>query len=201
MRWRPRPSMAAHFNPHLPRRRRLCQANHPDRISNFNPHLPRRRRRTLDSYQKADEKFQSTPSSQKATEARSSYRNSVVISIHTFLAEGDFDNFLLSLHQGISIHTFLAEGDVNSGVNTVLEGISIHTFLAEGDPDKCPCKSCRFISIHTFLAEGDKGGLIHDRKDTYFNPHLPRRRRLSSFKFLPLRIYFNPHLPRRRRLY
>ena len=33
----------------------------------------------------------------------------------------------------ISIHTFLAEGDVGEGVSSPIINISIHTFLAEGD--------------------------------------------------------------------
>ena len=124
-------------------------------------------------------KFQSTPSSRKVTVfccnrflsfiyfnphlprgrwlfLRFHLQNFFLISIHTFLAEGDAHNSGLAateqfqstpssrkvtgaygngLHNDtISIHTFLAEGDDGfTGAGEVVESISIHTFLAEGD--------------------------------------------------------------------
>ena len=102
-----------------------------------------------------------------------------VISIHTFLAEGDdedyfepseFDEFqstpslrkvtssvlLMERHVQISIHTFLAEGDNTFPVHQADQEISIHTFLAEGDVEHSPhLWMLDDISIHTFLAEGD----------------------------------------------
>ena len=104
--------------------------------------------------------------------------NFVVISIHTFLAEGDGKTDVSNCKNFISIHTFLAEGDeiVPRMFHHWL--ISIHTFLAEGDGHSCfqcfeialfqSTPSSRkvtqcvlivpvviHISIHTFLAEGD----------------------------------------------
>ena len=122
--------------------------------------------------------FQSTPSLRKVTFSMLLTATKIVISIHTFLAEGDdiesWDN------QGwiISIHTFLAEGDMEFALMDVSVGISIHTFLAEGDRSILytmhqtkPFQSTPSlrkvthalpppfyficISIHTFLAEGD----------------------------------------------
>ena len=73
----------------------------------------------------------------------------------------------------ISIHTFLAEGDVTSPVARMYSFISIHTFLAEGDTIVRFIAIVKSISIHTFLAEGDSI-LIESAFDrVYFNPHLP----------------------------
>ncbi|WP_418545930.1 hypothetical protein [Ruminococcus bromii] len=58
----------------------------------------------------------------------------VLISIHTFLAEGDSKKVEnLYFTAVISIHTFLAEGDFARGKLVRRFNISIHTFLAEGD--------------------------------------------------------------------
>ena len=86
-----------------------------------------------------------------------SHENLYTISIHTFLAEGDFhpekaelgdyefqstpssrkvtwEVTQLEYNPIISIHTFLAEGDLPFVSHvTVISVISIHTFLAEGD--------------------------------------------------------------------
>ena len=57
----------------------------------------------------------------------------------------------------ISIHTFLAEGDKGYDNIPTSSKISIHTFLAEGDQIVICTLKGRLISIHTFLAEGDTG--------------------------------------------
>ena len=77
--------------------------------------------------------FQSTPSLRKATVEFKREGNIPVISIHTFLAEGDNLSGGLDTEKGISIHTFLAEGDYNNFESAGEYTISIHTFLAEGD--------------------------------------------------------------------
>ena len=77
--------------------------------------------------------FQSTPSSRKVTENCIALASSTCISIHTFLAEGDFTTVAKVKAYNISIHTFLAEGDPFVSHVTVISVISIHTFLAEGD--------------------------------------------------------------------
>ena len=140
--------------------------------------------------------FQSTPSLRKVTTPLADICNCRRISIHTFLAEGDEDQYRICKRLRISIHTFLAEGDTLSRfsplmsvafqstpslrkVTEVLQEkgieliISIHTFLAEGDPVNVFHVLFLLISIHTFLAEGDL-----DQPETkacycYFNPHLP----------------------------
>ena len=58
-------------------------------FGDFNPHLPCRRRQVGDSWDYSGLKFQSTPSSQKATLATLFTGIEWYISIHTFLAEGD----------------------------------------------------------------------------------------------------------------
>ena len=77
----------------------------------FNPHLPCGRRRARQVRTAMAQVFQSTPSLRKATMYGHTFRGGRLISIHTFLAEGD----LTALSHGgmicISIHTFLAEGD------------------------------------------------------------------------------------------
>ena len=55
--------------------------------------------------------FQSTPSSRKVTEYIPEVTVANVISIHTFLAEGDIKIKEWAIGTDISIHTFLAEGD------------------------------------------------------------------------------------------
>ena len=77
----------------------------------------------------------------------------------------------------ISIHTFLAEGDIESGIYSIAPTvISIHTFLAEGDLYAMSFAYIEYISIHTFLAEGDLDNEFMDLEDDNFNPHLPRGR-------------------------
>ena len=62
-----------------------------------------------------DQKFQSTPSSQKVTQFLGGLGDLEHISIHTFLTEGDFMlTSLAATVDVISIHTFLTEGDSNS---------------------------------------------------------------------------------------
>ena len=77
--------------------------------------------------------FQSTPSSRKVTEYIPEVTVANVISIHTFLAEGDIVEPMPEPVMPISIHTFLAEGDIKIKEWAIGTDISIHTFLAEGD--------------------------------------------------------------------
>ena len=143
----------------------------------------------------------------------------------------------------ISIHTFLTEGDYISQSETGHSVISIHTFLTEGDailpswPDKhihfnphLPCRRwqqqqltmCMIflfqstpslqkvtwiedsytvsvtISIHTFLAEGDGSRMSVWRAIPNFNPHLPCGRWHLDLKSQSSSTNFNPHLPRGR---
>ena len=55
--------------------------------------------------------FQSTPSLRKVTGMVGKKGVRYYISIHTFLAEGDFTTVAKVKAYNISIHTFLAEGD------------------------------------------------------------------------------------------
>ena len=55
--------------------------------------------------------FQSTPSLRKVTEVLQEKGIELIISIHTFLAEGDTGYLITANVTYISIHTFLAEGD------------------------------------------------------------------------------------------
>ena len=127
-----------------------------------------------------------------------------IISIHTFLAEGDgrplyeyFNNDI------ISIHTFLAEGDVvckrawreTENFNPHLPCgrwrcvISVCNLWSYFNPH-LPCGRWHVpllsthvalsISIHTFLAEGDWTQPLIIIGETYFNPHLPCGRWLGS---------------------
>ena len=78
---------------------------------NFNPHLPCGRRPRLVRQSASRRIFQSTPSLRKATRNPRSCNSQGIISIHTFLAEGDFAYEEAYDNLKISIHTFLAEGD------------------------------------------------------------------------------------------
>ena len=128
--------------------------------------------------------------------------------------------FIKSL-QCISIHTFLAEGDWKVEVTTSSRLLFqstpssrkvtsvLSTFVSSGAK----------ISIHTFLTEGDYYGVIFRLCVKHFNPHLPHGRwqtrinyriveiKISIHTFLtegdpqPIKanssasLYFNPHLP------
>ena len=191
--------------------------------TDFNPHLPRGRWPWYYQPQTTFLIFQSTPSSRKVTGKRQGNWSINLISIHTFLAEGDskckkiaqkFKHFNPHLPRGrwheyrmgkrpkgeISIHTFLAEGDCTGSVTSGCSPISIHTFLAEGDPSSPVSVPAPFsISIHTFLAEGDAVLPFRAARPSNFNPHLPRGRwpEIAS-STVPISLHFNPHLPRGR---
>ena len=120
----------------------------------------------------------------------------------------------------ISIHTFLAEGDwaVIPQIK-VLSNFNPHLPCGRWPPDFYAYLSIHNISIHTFLAEGDRGRNMFAlhlplfqstpslRKVTVFTftilvfVHLfqstPSLRKVTVvFWFCPLpHLYFNPHLP------
>ena len=197
------------FNPHLPCGRWLLLSAMAISASDFNPHLPCGRWRSGRIDRRCrDCTFQSTPSLRKVTTPLADICNCRRISIHTFLAEGDEDQYRICKRLRISIHTFLAEGDTlsrfsplmsvafqstpslrkvteNTGYVITSRVISIHTFLAEGDVCSRSDRPIFPISIHTFLAEGDGGLAGKGNWVNYFNPHLPcgrwlRYNRLNS---------------------
>ena len=109
------PGAYKHFNPHLPRGRwRASIFLTSLLLSNFNPHLPRGRWRCSMCWEMDSNWFQSTPSSRKVTGKRQGNWSINLISIHTFLAEGDQRDIPWFSTANISIHTFLAEGDYTS---------------------------------------------------------------------------------------
>ena len=119
------------------------------------------------------------------------------ISIHTFLAEGDyFKRFKWLCITNFNPHLPCGRWRWRWRPIKLLRIISIHTFLAEGDGLKNLCiqlyqlfqstpslrKVTRIrvytgwtvtISIHTFLAEGDFFFICNVICIPYFNPHLP----------------------------
>ena len=100
------------FNPHLPCGRWLLLSAMAISASDFNPHLPCGRWRSGRIDRRCrDCTFQSTPSLRKVTTPLADICNCRRISIHTFLAEGDEDQYRICKRLRISIHTFLAEGD------------------------------------------------------------------------------------------
>ena len=145
----------------------------------FNPHLPCGRWLQLFNSVNLSKLFQSTPSLRKVTFPTHIPQYHQLISIHTFLAEGD-DIKIWKSTRTTYFNPHLPCGRWRRSLcnNGVLHSISIHTFLAEGDY-KCwwdtvvwrdfnphlPCGRWRkplyeffnndIISIHTFLAEGD----------------------------------------------
>ena len=102
-----------------------------------------------------------------------------MISIHTFLAEGDKDLIGKDFADGRFQSTPSSRKvTVNAMYTAANYDISIHTFLAEGDRLNALFKDDpNYISIHTFLAEGDCFSKINKTFfEHHFNPHLPRGR-------------------------
>ena len=101
-----------YFNPHLPRGRWHKAMGGYAAWNHFNPHLPRGRWQLCRWLTFIVARFQSTPSSRKVTWEVTQLEYNPIISIHTFLAEGDLPFVShVTVISVISIHTFLAEGD------------------------------------------------------------------------------------------
>ena len=100
--------------------------------------------------------FQSTPSLRKVTAVIQDSANIVVISIHTFLTEGDvLYRFPLCVSM-ISIHTFLTEGDeCNVAVTSCNTEFQSTPSLRKVTLSWALESMLTVISIHTFLTEGD----------------------------------------------
>ena len=143
--------------------------------SDFNPHLPCGRWRSGRIDRRCrDCTFQSTPSLRKVTTPLADICNCRRISIHTFLAEGDEDQYRICKRLRISIHTFLAEGDTLSRFSPLMSVAFQSTpSLRKVTENTGYVITSRVISIHTFLAEGDwrRWRRYGSAKD--FNPHLP----------------------------
>ena len=121
--------------------------------------------------------FQSTPSSRKVTKHTAPNSKEREISIHTFLAEGDF-------------HPEKAElGDYEFQSTPSSRKVTSNKYIL--------CAPWH-ISIHTFLAEGDGFTSWNIRSVINFNPHLPRGRWHKRKEDNENENYFNPHLPRGR---
>ena len=124
------------------------------------------------------DQFQSTPSLRKVTDEDGEIGRLDNISIHTFLAEGDYNaaglyqnqylfqstpslrKVTLLFDDCLSLLQFQSTPSVRKVTQSQLGGIvvtpiSIHTFLAEGDITDIKQSISNIISIHTFLAEGD----------------------------------------------
>ena len=153
-------AVRADFNPHLPRGRWLWQVTSCIRPRYFNPHLPRGR--------------WLSPADQCSI--------SGIISIHTFLAEGDKTCFICGRHLAIFQST------PSSRKVTFHRTVWKERYAFQSTPSSrkvtmmySVMTSCRQISIHTFLAEGDAWVCIHQVSTWYFNPHLPRGRWRNLF--------------------
>ena len=140
------------FNPHLPYGRWRLWLLHTPLFLYFNPHLPYGRWRFAQTWS----------------------LRAGVISIHTFLTEGDGEVSSAKQLGFISIHTFLTEGDFND------LGNFLRDTLFQSTPS--------LRKVTKSAVEGDLGGL-------HFNPHLPYGRwRILCHTRHPLSD-FNPHLP------
>ena len=151
-------------------------------LLNFNPHLPCGRRRYWFDGAGMMVRFQSTPSLRKATERITTMRLQLVISIHTFLAEGDRTHGLC--YQ--LTYQYQSTPTLRKATNSV------------------PCFiPVTIITIHTFLAEGDANLTAYRMEQLDFNPHLPCGRRPCTTSWKIRSMNFNPHLPcgRRQGLY
>ena len=145
-----------YFNPHLPRGRWLFgQDIQPKKQSHFNPHLPRGRWQRLCSWYSFECNF--NPHLPRGRWQISGLLPLIsrIISIHTFLAEGDETNYVAAKKVGLFQST-------PSSRKVTMEIISCFENLC--------------ISIHTFLAEGDIWQKSSTGRVSDFNPHLPRGR-------------------------
>ena len=191
--------LSDYFNPHLPCGRWRCHSFLFHALRNFNPHLPCGRWLRLSYLLRLIILFQSTPSLRKVTKEFFHVSLDEIISIHTFLAEGDLRLVCSSNKFSISIHTFLTEGDA---ILPSWPDKHIHfnphlpcrrwqqqqltmcmIFLFQSTPSLqkvteagCRCGELYRISIHTFLAEGDLLSHLCTFSSIDFNPHLPRGR-------------------------
>ena len=79
-------------------------------------------------------RFQSTPSLRKATVPSATFFGAMIISIHTFLAEGDvITNLRFPTQVAFQSTPSLRKATWQDGSVCIAQHISIHTFLAEGD--------------------------------------------------------------------
>ena len=168
------------FNPHLPYGRWHYKVGRPFPPADFNPHLPCGRWLTDKDDMNWYQAFQSTPSLRKVTSMYPSGECHILISIHTFLTEGDVDRAFSWFPAHSYFNPHLPYGRWHRPQKNVFGSkISIHTFLTEGDviyllmwnhfwkfqstPSlrKVTTVTCfwltnvNHISIHTFLTEGD----------------------------------------------
>ena len=141
--------------------------------------------------------FQSTPSLRKVTLIKFKHIIRLVFQSTPSLRKVTIYSDLLEVVSIISIHTFLAEGDPLTSTSYVRRDIFQSTpslrkvtlrllrrqqiltvFQSTPSLRKVTCESDvksenRYISIHTFLAEGDHARRAKQVELTYFNPHLP----------------------------
>ena len=132
-------------------------------LEHFNPLPPHGGRRNCRSNWIRSERFQSTPSAWRETQALQSNSGSYGISIHSLRMEGDqTDSFSVSVQNVfqstpsawretavrierrcktcISIHSLRMEGDYKNVAFVAGEGISIHSLRMEGDiRHRCNC--------------------------------------------------------------
>ena len=123
-----------YFNPHLPRGRWRNKKRGLGHKSNFNPHLPRGRWQSVQKSVWQELNFNPhLPRGRWRDEIEQEYINGL-ISIHTFLAEGD-DTRQWHLWPRLHFNPHLPRGRWLIPVNwrNYTRQISIHTFLAEGD--------------------------------------------------------------------
>ena len=145
----------------------------------FNLHFPHRRWRLRRIHGLRRLEFQSTPSLQKVTGAVHRAPRLSLISIHTFLTEGDTKRNIPDAYDQLFQSTPSSQKVTLSddSIRHMLK-ISIHTFLTEGDSGALPTSTpisgfqstpssqkvteigvalfgTMWISIHTFLTEGD----------------------------------------------
>ena len=150
----------SYFNPHLPCGRRQLLCRHVNRLIYFNPHLPCGRRHITLIY----------------------FLTVYVISIHTFLAEGDqFFPGCCSDTGNFNPHLPCGRRPTSAGVTKQCHSISIHTFLAEGDT----ASFVAFMSLAPFqstpsLRKATPPQFGYSGILWYFNPHLPCGRRLRT---------------------
>ena len=119
--------------------------------------------------------FQSTPSSRRVTKDQKFDDMQASISIHTLLAESDWEVIPMELTETISIHTLLAESDGHCKcIKFILTGFQSTPSSRRVTKLFGKKQTRNRISIHTLLAESDIPSLFLWVSLLNFNPHPPR---------------------------
>ncbi len=167
-----------YFNPHLPCGRRHRAKTRIFSMKDFNPHLPCGRRRQATEGLLEEVRFQSTPSLRKATTADPFKIARQLFQSTPSLRKATAQPLFKLLFPIISIHTFLAEGDSSAIIN-VISNMYFNPHLPCGRrPDTLTIRrSLTDFNPHLPCGRRPLPFSHPAGRNLYFNPHLPCGRR------------------------